>query len=356
MSKDNRLTETIINSCSKVVDDYGVNGAIAVYRAMNSYYDAEYAKWAKGVAKGNTTTGKSALLFLIATALQGKGTGISREITAEDMDNIRIGMAKSYLETLASHSIDTYITYKEMEKFHREVFEHDDMKLSIENWTLYQPMKLIGDYCGGEKAQEEKWKELSKTEGEGLNSILKSGSLNLFMIDCCDGEIYVDKNGRYVSDEIITDAMKAVSTPIPVGMAGAELYRYIAEKVLGYKLVILSEDDKKAAQEWCAVVDNPISIIKALSKGVWDSIEHWEEFLGYAEEDPFLILMADTTPEEMYRNLLDGEIINSFSKQEVMNYIKEKVSNLPTIDEPEVEMQRLYDLFLRILQIAIYKH
>lgn len=36
MSKDNRLTTTVIDSFSKVVDNYGVNGAIAVYRAMHS--------------------------------------------------------------------------------------------------------------------------------------------------------------------------------------------------------------------------------------------------------------------------------------------------------------------------------
>ena len=133
MSKDNRLTTTVIDSFSKVVDNYGVNGAIAVYRAMNSYYDAEYAKWAKGVAKGNTTTGKSALLFLIATALQGKGTGVSREIGSEDMDNIRIGMAKGYLKALASHTSDVYIDYKEMETFHQTngTFFRDENEYTI---------------------------------------------------------------------------------------------------------------------------------------------------------------------------------------------------------------------------------
>lgn len=38
MSQNYRLTQNIIKSLSKVVDDYG----------------AEYANWAKGVAKGNS--------------------------------------------------------------------------------------------------------------------------------------------------------------------------------------------------------------------------------------------------------------------------------------------------------------
>ena len=54
MSQNYRLTQNIIKSLSKVVDDYGVNGAIAVYTAMHDYYGAEYANWAKGVAKGNS--------------------------------------------------------------------------------------------------------------------------------------------------------------------------------------------------------------------------------------------------------------------------------------------------------------
>ena len=43
MSQNYRLTQNIIKSLSKVVDDYGVNGAIAVYTAMHDYYGAEYA-------------------------------------------------------------------------------------------------------------------------------------------------------------------------------------------------------------------------------------------------------------------------------------------------------------------------
>lgn len=81
----NVLTENVLKNFEKIVDDYGVDGAIAVYRAINSYYGADYASWAKGVAKGNTITGKAALDFLYTTALQGKGTGVSKKLTEQDM-------------------------------------------------------------------------------------------------------------------------------------------------------------------------------------------------------------------------------------------------------------------------------
>ena len=38
MSYDNRLTKNIVSSLSKVVDDYGVHGAVAVYTAMHDYF------------------------------------------------------------------------------------------------------------------------------------------------------------------------------------------------------------------------------------------------------------------------------------------------------------------------------
>ena len=52
MEKKNILTENTLNSFEQIIDDYGVDGAIAVYRAINNYYGADYASWAKGVAKG----------------------------------------------------------------------------------------------------------------------------------------------------------------------------------------------------------------------------------------------------------------------------------------------------------------
>lgn len=38
MSQDNRLSQNTVNSLLKVVDDYGVHGAIAVYTAMHDYF------------------------------------------------------------------------------------------------------------------------------------------------------------------------------------------------------------------------------------------------------------------------------------------------------------------------------
>ena len=348
MAKKNILTENTINSFEQIVDDYGVDGAIAVYRAINSYYGADYASWAKGVAKGNTITGKAALDFLYTTALQGKGTGVSKKLTEQDMDKIRIDMAKGYLTTLQDHKnqSDLYIKFSEMQDFHKTAFEENGLK--IDNWTLYEPMRLIGEYAGKEKAQEKTWEKLSKTEGEGISAVGRSAYLNLFMIDCADGEIYVDENGEYVSQEVFDDIAKYSSIPNYI-IGQTNINRYIAEQK-GYKLVLLSEEDQQAAIDWCLVVDDPNALLSSAGGGALDSLLHLEEYLGYTQENPFLIVIDDTMPNKMVNNLKDGVSHQLLPIQELKDYIDEKLSNpifATTTLNIEEEKQRLIDMFYK---------
>ncbi len=66
--------------------------AIAVYQDL---YDKgyNYAGWALGVATGNTITGTAALDYLTGTALMGIGSEACQNLSAAQIDKIRVDMA-----------------------------------------------------------------------------------------------------------------------------------------------------------------------------------------------------------------------------------------------------------------------
>ncbi|MBQ9259566.1 MAG: hypothetical protein IJ187_06925 [Neisseriaceae bacterium] len=43
MANENFLTKAVIRNFNQIINDYGVDGVIAVYRAINNYYAASYA-------------------------------------------------------------------------------------------------------------------------------------------------------------------------------------------------------------------------------------------------------------------------------------------------------------------------
>ncbi|WP_197457682.1 hypothetical protein, partial [Snodgrassella sp. CFCC 13594] len=105
--------------------------------------------WALGVETGDTITGNGALTYMQAMAKQ-KGIALPQA----QVDKIRYDMALAYLNTLAakaaSGSTNTDITYYEMRKFHKDVFEAND--LDIGYWTLETPMALIERYAQGKRS------------------------------------------------------------------------------------------------------------------------------------------------------------------------------------------------------------
>ena len=180
-----------IERYQNMIKTQGVQGAIRVYEELLSKgYD--YAGWAKGVAKGDTVTGEAAILFMEETS--------GRKFSESKLNEIRVDMAKGYLDALTvqmskTGQTDTDVKFEGIREFHRKVFiKHD---LSIENWTLEEPMRLLAKYGHGKETQERVWQDLAKTQGDGPDAIAASVMLYLTVADFANGAIDVDKNGKY---------------------------------------------------------------------------------------------------------------------------------------------------------------
>lgn len=174
-----------------MIDRNQVQGAIRVYEELLSKgYD--YAGWAKGVAKGDTVTGEAAILFMKETS--------GRKFSESKLNEIRVDMARGYLDALAvqmeqTGQTNTDVKFEKIRDFHEKAFiKH---KLSLKNWTLEEPMRLLGKYGHGKATQERIWRDLAKTQGDGPDAIAASVMLYLTVADFANGAIDVDKNGKY---------------------------------------------------------------------------------------------------------------------------------------------------------------
>lgn len=174
-----------------MIDRKQVQGAIRVYEELLSKgYD--YAGWAKGVAKGDTVTGEAAILFMKETS--------GRKFSEGKLNEIRVDMARGYLDALAvqmeqTGQTNTDVKFEKIRDFHRKAFiKHN---LSLDNWTLEEPMRLLGKYGHGKATQERIWRDLAKTQGDGPDAVAASVTLYLTVADFANGAIDVDKNGKY---------------------------------------------------------------------------------------------------------------------------------------------------------------
>ncbi len=146
-----------------------VSGEIdGVYSALekNGY---SYAGWAAGVANGDTLAGVVAVDFLSGTAMMGIGSFACQNLTPEQIQNIKVGMAAAYLNTLsviAKASSDGLtkrdIDEVELTKIHADVFQKNG--LSIDNWTLHAPFEILRK-LGGDDAVEQYWKFMRDSKG-----------------------------------------------------------------------------------------------------------------------------------------------------------------------------------------------
>jgi Ca2+-binding RTX toxin-like protein len=174
-----KLETAEINALIAKLHQKGVEGAIEVYKELlQKGYD--YAGWAVGVAAGSSITGREAYDFLTKSALAGIGIEATRALTEADIKKIKVDMADAYLRTLRDaaiangDSITRDVTYRETERFHKEVFEAN--RLSIENWTLKIPMDLLR-MAGNDAVIERTWELIRATQGSGFDSVFVSGHL-----------------------------------------------------------------------------------------------------------------------------------------------------------------------------------
>ena len=222
---------------------HGVTGVIRVYAELLDK-DYDYAGWAKGVAEASgintggidgTLAGRAAVLFMKNTS--------GRDFTKAELDSIRIDMAKGYLSVLEGNieigkgKTQTDTNFDQMRTFHQRVFEKHH--LSIDNWTLETPMKLIGKYQDGKAAQERTWRELAATQGDDLYSIPFNLMLVAQVREYARGYIYTDSRGNTV--------------PHLVAESNVEQLKMVTRRNV-------SESDKQQAQQWL----DKVSIIKPL--------------------------------------------------------------------------------------------
>ena len=199
------LTQQDIDRYKNDIKQNHIQGVVRTYSDLLSK-GYNYAGWAKGVAEAEgmtwsslpkgETTGRAAVMFMKDSSGQ--------TFSEQKLNRIREGMAVGYLDFLESRlgKPPRDVNFKEMRRFHEKVFEKNG--LSINNWTLETPMKLIGQY-EGERRQEEIWQKLLATRGSGINALAESATLYQAVEDYAQGHIYFDKKGERIENTKVED-------------------------------------------------------------------------------------------------------------------------------------------------------
>ena len=199
------LTQQDIDRYKNDIKQNHIQGVVRTYSDLLSK-GYNYAGWAKGVAEAEgmtwsslpkgETTGRAAVMFMKDSSGQ--------TFSEQKLNRIRVGMAEGYLNFLESRlgKPPRDVNFKEMRRFHEKVFEKNG--LSIDNWTLETPMKLIGKY-EGERRQEEIWQKLLATRGSGIGALTESATLYQVVKDYAQGHIYFDKKGERIANMQVED-------------------------------------------------------------------------------------------------------------------------------------------------------
>ncbi|MDO4640656.1 MAG: hypothetical protein Q4A84_02990 [Neisseria sp.] len=284
------ITQKDIQRYRDDIKQHGVEGTVRVYSELQQK-GYGYAGWAKGVAEAGlfsgSLTGRSAVGYLKNIA--------GRELSEQELDSIRIEMARGYLNVLEVHvklghgQTRTDVKFKEARNFHRQVFEAH--KLDINNWTLEIPMQLVGKYEGEEK-QEELWQGMMKTEGDYMDSWMVSN------------ELY-ERVGRYATGHLDFDRAGNLIMDTHSGALGLDTQRALGTHVR------VDKSDQEAAQQW---VDK-VSIAKAI---VTTQAEEWQHQYGVpngvptASADDFDSFLAETDKLLSGLRAGDGKALENF--------------------------------------------
>lgn len=211
-----------------------IQGVVRTYSDLLSK-GYNYAGWAKGVAEAEgmtwsslpkgETTGRAAVMFMKDSSGQ--------TFSEQGLNQIREGMAVGYLTFLESQlgKPPRDVSFKEMRDFHKQVFEKNG--LSINNWTLETPMKLIGKY-EGERRQEEIWQKLRDTRGIGIKwlrepaALSESATLYGMVEDYAEGYLYFNKKGERINNTVARSAEEE-NDGIPVLMGDTLQVRRVSD-------------------------------------------------------------------------------------------------------------------------------
>ena len=222
------LTQQDINRYRQDIKQNHIQGVVRTYADLLSK-GYNYAGWAKGVAEAEgmtwsslpkgETTGRAAVMFMKDSSGQ--------TFSEQKLNRIREGMAEGYLDFLESQlgKPPRDVRFDEMRDFHKQVFEKNG--LSINNWTLETPMKLIGKY-EGERRQEEIWQKLLATRGSGIGALTESAVLYQAVEDYAQGHIYFNNRGERIGNTVAHSAEED-NDGIPVIMGDTLQVRRVSE-------------------------------------------------------------------------------------------------------------------------------
>lgn len=241
-----------------------IQGVVRTYSDLLSK-GYNYAGWAKGVAEAEgmtwsslpkgETTGRAAVMFMKDSSGQ--------TFSEQKLNRIREGMAEGYLDFLESQlgKPPRDVRFDEMRDFHKQVFEKNG--LSINNWTLETPMKLIGKY-EGERRQEEIWQKLLATRGSGIGALTESAVLYQAVEDYAQGHIYFNKRGERIGNTVAHSAEED-NDGIPVLMGDTLQVRRVSDadrmeavkwmsNVSRFKPLLFSEAEQAQEMQYAAAV------------------------------------------------------------------------------------------------------
>lgn len=256
------LTQQDINRYRQDIKQNHIQGVVRTYADLLSK-GYNYAGWAKGVAEAEgmtwsslskgETTGRAAVMYMKDS---------SGQIFSEQrLNRIREGMAEGYLDFLQSNigKSPRDVHFDEMRDFHKKVFEKNG--LSINNWTLETPMKLIGKY-EGERRQEEIWQKLLATRGSGIGALTESAVLYQAVEDYAEGYIYFNKKGERISN-VVARSAEEENDGIPVLMGDTLQVRRVSDadrmeavkwmsNVSRFKPLLFSEAEQAQEMQYAA--------------------------------------------------------------------------------------------------------
>jgi len=196
------LTVAQIITYINELNDKGIAVVSTIYQELHAKGYA-YAGWADGVATGDAITGQAALDFMQSSA------GIT--MTAAQITMVRISMLTGYLKSLLvmaqnnNDQTNNDVSYKIARNFHVEAFTKNG--LTIDNWTLEAPMKVVEKYLGGEEKVEKLWVQIRETEGTYADAWAISANLYSMMDDIAKfGFIFLNKSWEYLPFNVVMSA------------------------------------------------------------------------------------------------------------------------------------------------------
>lgn len=174
-----KISRTQLIKYRSQVGEGGSKAATAVYSEL---YAAgyKYPGWAKGVSNEDSITGISAVRFLKDSYYGASCESLSNEQIENIKSDMAIATLDKYIEIaeLNGGVLDRDLSYAETRDVHVNVFNANG--LSINNWTLELPMKVVREKHGDE-GLEKRWEKLRDTGGEGPDAINESTALAAMM-------------------------------------------------------------------------------------------------------------------------------------------------------------------------------